>query len=60
MGVLAHITSLPADEDSAITPGQKLGVIGRETSEFIDFLAKSGQKYWQILPVSPTDEYGSP
>ncbi|MBF0903947.1 MAG: 4-alpha-glucanotransferase, partial [Atopobium sp.] len=60
MGVLAHISSLPADEDSAITPGQKLGVIGRETSEFIDFLAKSSQKYWQILPVSPTDEYGSP
>ena len=60
MGVLAHITSLPADEDASTKPGQKLGVIGRETSEFIDFLAKSGQKYWQILPVSPTDEYGSP
>ncbi len=29
-------------------PGQRPGVIGNTTSEFIDFLAKSGQRYWQI------------
>jgi 4-alpha-glucanotransferase len=28
--------------------------------DFVDLLAGAGQRYWQILPVHPTDEYGSP
>ena len=51
-GVLCHITSLPNDKG----PGN----IGRPARDFIDFLAAAGQKYWQILPLNPTDEHGSP
>ena len=43
-GVLCHLTSLPED-----------GI-----RDFIDFLHDSNMKYWQILPLNPTDEYGSP
>ena len=42
-------------------PGQ--GGIGGFTDEayrFIDFLAESGQKYWQILPLGPTGYGDSP
>ena len=51
-GVLCHITSLPN--------AGAAGNIGAPARKFIDFLAESGQKYWQILPVNPTDEHGSP
>ncbi len=51
-GILCHITSLP-NEDG---PGN----IGRPALEFIDMLARAGQRYWQILPIHPTDEHGSP
>lgn len=47
-GVLAHITSIPG------------GTIGEPAKKFIDFLSEAGQKYWQILPLNPTDSYGSP
>lgn len=47
-GVLAHITSIPG------------GTLGEPAKKFIDFLKESGQKYWQILPLNPTDSYGSP
>ena len=45
-GVLLHITSLPSPYG--------IGTLGRCEYEFIDFLKRAGQKYWQILPISPT------
>lgn len=51
LGVLAHITSVPADGP---------GSIGGSTREFVDWLAQAGVRYWQVLPVNPTDEFGSP
>ena len=46
-GVLLHITSLPSKCG--------IGDLGPEAYRFVDFLAASQQKYWQILPVNPTD-----
>ena len=51
-GVLCHVTSVPN--------GQRQGTLGQCARNFIDFLAENGQKYWQILPLTPADEYGSP
>ena len=51
-GVLCHITSLPN--------GMQRGTLGSCCEKFIDFLAASGQRYWQLLPVHPTDAHGSP
>ena len=51
-GVLCHITSLPNKDGP--------GTFGEPAYRFIDFLHEAGQKYWQILPLNPTDEYGSP
>ena len=47
-GILLHITSLPD------------GRLGAEARRFIDWLAAAGQTWWQILPVGPPDESGSP
>ncbi len=44
-GILLHISSLPGPFG--------IGDI-RNGFDFIDFLAVSGQSYWQILPLSPT------
>ena len=46
-GILLHITSLPSKYG--------IGDMGSFAYAFLDFLASSGQKYWQILPVNPTD-----
>ena len=51
-GILMHITSLPSPYG--------IGTMGKEAYRFIDFLKKSGQKYWQILPVTPTGYGDSP
>ncbi len=51
-GILMHISSLPSRYG--------IGTMGKSAYEFVDFLAKSGQKYWQILPVSPTGYGDSP
>ncbi|NLH01068.1 MAG: 4-alpha-glucanotransferase, partial [Clostridiales bacterium] len=51
-GVLMHITSLPSPWG--------IGTLGKAARDFIDFLDESGQKYWQILPVSPTGFGDSP
>jgi len=45
-GVLMHISSLPGPFG--------IGTLGKNAYKFIDFLAKAGQSYWQILPVCPT------
>ena len=51
-GILLHISSLPGRYG--------IGKLGKEAYAFADFLAKSGQKYWQILPVTPTSYGDSP
>lgn len=51
-GVLMHISSLSSPYG--------IGSMGKEAREFVDFLKKSGQSYWQILPVCPTSYGDSP
>ena len=51
-GVLLHITSLPSNGG--------IGDLGQAAYEFADFLAASKQKYWQVLPLSPTGYGNSP
>lgn len=52
-GVLCHTTSLPNDNGRS-------GSIGPEVFRFMDMLNEHGEKYWQILPINPTDAEGSP
>ena len=51
-GILMHISSLPGKCG--------IGKLGKEAYEFVDFLEKSGQKIWQVLPLSPTSYGDSP
>ncbi len=51
-GVLLHLTSLPGRFG--------IGDLGREAYRFADFLAGSGQRIWQILPLGPTGYGNSP
>jgi 4-alpha-glucanotransferase len=51
-GILLHISSLSGDYG--------IGKMGKKAYEFADFLKKSKQKYWQILPLSPTSYGDSP
>ena len=51
-GILMHITSLPGPYG--------IGSMGKNAYKFVDFLKKSGQKVWQILPLSPTGFGNSP
>ena len=37
-----------------------LATSGNSAHEFVDFLAESGQKIWQVLPLSPTGYGDSP
>jgi 4-alpha-glucanotransferase len=46
-GILAHITSLPSLFG--------VGDLGPGAKAFVDFLHRSGQKYWQLLPLNPTE-----
>lgn len=50
-GILMHISSIPSKYG--------IGTFGREAYKFVDFLRSAGQKYWQILPLSPIDGCGS-
>ena len=45
-GILMHISSLPNEYG--------IGKLGKEAYAFVDFLKRSGQSCWQILPISPT------
>ena len=47
-----HISSLPSPYG--------VGTMGKDAREFVDFLVRSGQSYWQILPVCPTSYGDSP
>jgi 4-alpha-glucanotransferase len=46
-GILLHPTSLPS---GSLAEGR----------EFVDWLASAGQSWWQVLPLGPPDEHGSP
>ncbi len=37
-----------------------IGTLGKPAYDFIDFLSRSGQYYWQILPLNPTSYGNSP
>lgn len=44
-GLLLHVTSLPGPHGS--------GDLGPEAHRFVEFLAQSGQSWWQTLPIGP-------
>ncbi|MDY2776923.1 MAG: 4-alpha-glucanotransferase [Collinsella sp.] len=52
-GVVCHITSIPNARG-------EMGTLGAPARRFIDHLAEMGLRYWQVLPVNPTDSFGSP
>ena len=47
-GIFLHPTSLPG------------GTLGTEAYRFVDWLEAAGQSWWQMLPLGPPDEFGSP
>lgn len=51
-GVLMHISSLPGRFG--------IGSLGRTAYEFVDFLVRTKQRYWQILPLGTTSYGDSP
>src|SRR5437588_4319976 len=51
-GILLHPTSLPGRYG--------IGDLGPEAHAFVDFLAETGQRWWQILPLGPTGYGNSP
>ncbi len=51
-GILMPIFSLPSKGG--------IGTLGREAFLFVDFLKRSGQSWWQILPLNPTNYGDSP
>jgi 4-alpha-glucanotransferase len=46
-GILLHPTSLPSGSLA-------------DAREFVDWLIAAGQSWWQVLPLGPPDETGSP
>lgn len=51
-GLLLHPTSFPGRFG--------VGDLGPEAYRFVDFMAKSGQQLWQVLPLGPTGFGNSP
>lgn len=51
-GVLLHPTSLPSPWG--------VGDVGPWAYRFVDLLAEAGQSFWQVLPLTPVGEHGSP
>jgi len=51
-GILMHVSSLPGPYG--------IGTMGKQAYDFVDFLVSAGQRYWQILPLSPTGYGNSP
>jgi len=51
-GILLHITSLPGIEGT--------GTLGKNAFRFVDFLERSKQKLWQILPLGQVGYGDSP
>ena len=52
LGVLLPVSALPSSYG--------IGTLGLEARNFIDFLVKSGQNTWQVLPLVPTGYGDSP
>lgn len=44
-GILLHVTSLPSEYG--------IGDLGLNAYEFVNLLARSGQRVWQVLPLNP-------
>jgi 4-alpha-glucanotransferase len=51
-GILLHVTSLPSPFG--------IGDLGESAYEFAEFLAATGHKIWQVLPLNPTGFGDSP
>ncbi len=51
-GVLLHPTSIPTRFG--------IGDLGPRAFEWVDWLEGAGQRYWQVLPLCPTDAGDSP
>ena len=51
-GILMPISSLPSEYG--------IGCFSKSAYEFVDWLKKAGQSYWQILPLGPTSYGVSP
>jgi 4-alpha-glucanotransferase len=51
-GVLLHLSSLPGPHGH--------GDLGPEAHKFADFLQRSHQRYWQMLPIHPVGAGNSP
>ena len=51
-GVLMHISSLPGKYG--------IGSFGQSAYDFVDFLVRTKQRYWQILPLGTTSYGDSP
>ncbi|MGT2847038.1 4-alpha-glucanotransferase [Streptococcus massiliensis] len=51
-GVLMHISSLPSKYG--------IGSFGQSAYDFVDFLVRTKQRYWQILPLGTTSYGDSP
>jgi 4-alpha-glucanotransferase len=51
-GLLLHPTSLPSRHG--------IGDLGSEAHAFVQFLAETGQRWWQMLPLGPTGFGNSP
>ena len=51
-GILLPITSLPSKYG--------IGCFSKSAYDFVDWLKKAGQTYWQILPLGPTSYGDSP
>ena len=51
-GILLPVSSLPSRYG--------IGCFSREAYEFVDYLVRAGQTYWQILPLGQTGYGDSP
>lgn len=51
-GILLHPSSLPGPRG--------FGSLGADAFRFVDFLSEAGQTVWQVLPLGPTLDGGSP
>ena len=51
-GILLPVFSIPS--------AHGIGCFSKEAYQWIDFLVKAGQQYWQILPLGPTSFGDSP
>jgi malto-oligosyltrehalose synthase/4-alpha-glucanotransferase len=47
-GILLHVTSLPSSYG--------IGDMGPDAYAFADLLSRANQRYWQVLPLTPTEE----